>query len=257
MKTTEQNNNTEAKELAMQRALSVSKKPLWRWVEFTLLIAGAALLMGFAAARLDSYLSSRAALKTFADLDATTLSEQQTATHEKQPSEEDEATIEPDFANWSEGRIQAYKASNARQPGALLGVIQIPALHLVAPLLEGTNALTLNRGVGRIAGTARPGAEGNIGIAGHRDSFFRGLKDVTAGDAIELKTRSGMDTYLVEKIQVVAPSDVSVLREQETRSLTLVTCYPFYFVGSAPQRFVVTAFLTQHTPFGQTASVSR
>jgi sortase A len=111
--------------------------------------------------------------------------------------------------------------------------------------------------VGRIAGTARPGEEGNIGIAGHRDSFFRGLKDVTAGDAIELKTRSGMDTYLVEKIQVVAPSDVSVLREQETRSLTLVTCYPFYFVGSAPQRFVVTAFLTQHTPFGQTASVSR
>jgi sortase A len=257
MKTTEQKNDAEGKGSAMQRALSVSKKPLWRWVEFTLLIAGVALLVGFTAARMDSYLSSRAAMKAFADLDSAPTSVQETATPENEPREEDEAVIQPDFANWSEGRVQAYKTSKAKQPGALIGVLQIPALHLMAPLLEGTDALTLNRGVGRIAGTARPGEGGNIGIAGHRDSFFRGLKDIKAGDAIELKTRSGVDTYLVEKIQVVAPSDVSVLREQETHALTLVTCYPFYFVGSAPQRYIVTAFLTQHTPVGQRAFVSR
>lgn len=257
MKSTEQQNGTEAKGAMIQRAFSASKKPLWRWVEFTLLIAGVALLVGFAAARLDSYLSSRAALKAFADLDATSTPVQETATPESQPRDEDGAASEPDFANWSEGRIQAYSRTSARQPGALLGVIQAPALHLLAPLLEGTDALTLNRGVGWIAGTARPGEEGNIGVAGHRDSFFRSLKDIKAGDAIELKTRNGIDTYTVEKIQIVAPRDVSVLREQETHALTLVTCYPFYFIGSAPQRYIVTAFLTQHIPIGQTASVSR
>src|ERR1700744_144236 len=119
MKSTEQRNDVEAKGSKMQRALSMSKKPLWRWVEFPLLIAGIALLVGFAAARIDSYLSSRAALKAFADLDATPASVQETAP-ENQPREEDEAVIEPDFGKWSEGRIQAYKASKAKQPGALV-----------------------------------------------------------------------------------------------------------------------------------------
>jgi len=112
-------------------------------------------------------------------------------------------------------------------------------------LLDGTGALTLNHAVGRIAGTAWPGESGNIGIAGHRDSFFRGLRDVRVGDAIELETPTATNIYIVDQTQIVTPDAVDVLLPRSTPSLTLVTCYPFYFVGSAPQRFIVSASLTQ------------
>ncbi len=87
----------------------------------------------------------------------------------------------------------------------------------------------------------RPGQEGNIGIAGHRDGFFRVLKDIGPGDTIELVTASRRDVYTVDQIVLVSPSDVSVLQARAGRSLTLVTCYPFYFIGSAPQRYIVQA----------------
>jgi sortase A len=98
--------------------------------------------------------------------------------------------------------------------------------------------------VGHIGGTMRPGENGNIGIAGHRDGFFRVLKDVGPGDAIELATTSRTDTYVVDQIVLVSPNDVSVLQPRSISSLTLVTCYPFYFVGSAPQRYIVQASIT-------------
>lgn len=255
MRSTEEENGGAVKRFLMRSAFVIGRKPIWRWTQFTLLVVGLALLVGFAAARLDSYLSYRSALKTFADLDQATASVQEPTGQATGALEEDDVA-EPDFSGWSEGRVDAYK-KGLRHSGDLIGVLQVPALHLLAPLLEGTDGRTLNRGVGRIAGTAQPGEEGNLGIAGHRDSFFRSLKDIKTGDSVELKTRNGMDVYVVEKIQIVAPRDVSVLREHETRALTLVTCYPFYFIGSAPQRFIVTAFHTQHIPVGQTASVSR
>jgi sortase A len=108
-------------------------------------------------------------------------------------------------------------------------------------VLPGTDEFVLNRGVGHIEDTARPGAEGNCGIAGHRDGFFRGLKDIALGDAIELETLDGRQMYHVERRWIVDPEDVSVLDPTPVRSLTLVTCYPFYFIGSAPQRFIVRA----------------
>ena len=95
--------------------------------------------------------------------------------------------------------------------------------------------------VGHIEDTAAPGADGNTGIAGHRDGFFRGLKDITTGDAIELDTLNGKQIYRVERTWVVDPEDVSVLDPTPSRALTLVTCYPFYYVGPAPQRFIVRA----------------
>jgi len=101
--------------------------------------------------------------------------------------------------------------------------------------------------VGHIAGSALPGEVGNVGIAGHRDGFFRALKDVKVGEAVELErqTSAGMrsDQYKVERISVVQPTDVSVVAPTSEATLTLVTCYPFYFVGSAPQRYVVQAKL--------------
>jgi len=124
-----------------------------------------------------------------------------------------------------------------------MALLRIPRSQLEVAILEGTDDLSLNRAVGHIAGTARPGDSGNIGIAGHRDGFFRGLKDVSTGDTIEIMTQRGETTYVIDQITIVNPTDVSVLAPRARSSVTLVTCYPFYFVGSAPQRYIVQASL--------------
>jgi len=112
----------------------------------------------------------------------------------------------------------------------------------------------LNRAVGHIEDTAKPGEKGNVGIAGHRDGFFRGLKDVVKGDTMELETTSGKETYRVDDIRIVKPEDVGVLDPTIVKPedvgvldptsepvITLVACYPFYFVGHAPERYIVRA----------------
>jgi sortase A len=109
--------------------------------------------------------------------------------------------------------------------------------------LEGKDDFTLNRAAGHIEATAEPGQDGNVGIAGHRDGFFRVLKDIHQGDAIELITTKQDIRYVVDELLIVNPQDVSVLQPRSRASLTLVTCYPFYFVGSAPQRFIVHALV--------------
>lgn len=164
---------------------------------------------------------------------------------------------EPDTQLWSPKRIAAYKASLADAVPPPLAVLRIPSLHLEVPVLEGTDDLTLDRAVGHIQGTPEPGEEGNIGIAGHRDGFFRGLKDIQQGDAIEVVTGNRTDLYHVDEMQIVTPQDVSVLRPREAATLTLVTCYPFYYVGSAPQRFIVHAKLATSVESAQTAQENR
>jgi sortase A len=114
---------------------------------------------------------------------------------------------------------------------------------LEVPVLDGIDDLTLNRGVGYIPGTAHLGEPGNIGIAGHRDGFFRILKDVGKGDEIELETPERIDIYQIKDIVIVDKNDVSVLQATSVPTLTLVTCYPFYFIGSAPKRYIVIASL--------------
>jgi sortase A len=128
--------------------------------------------------------------------------------------------------------------------------LRIPKIDLDVPVFNGTDALTLNHAVGRIGGTALPGGPGNIGVAGHRDTFFRGLKDVQKGDLIELRTKKGTDIYLVDEIRIVSPEDTSVLRPRGRPTLTLVTCYPFFFVGSAPKRYIVMASLAREIGSG-------
>jgi sortase A len=132
-----------------------------------------------------------------------------------------------DLSLWSPKRIQAFKDSLAENTAAPIAVLSIPKIHLEVPVFDGTEDLTLNRGVGRILGTARIGQIGNLGIAGHRDGFFRGLKDIGPGDAVELALRSQTLTYVVDTIQIVDPRDVGVLRPTPNATLTLVTCYPF------------------------------
>ena len=227
---------------------------VWIWTERLLLASGVLLVGVYAAVRIDSFLSSRAELRKFAALESTVATSQNDAEEQVLPQAADSGSgmesPEVDFRLWDQRRFQAYRDSLAAQSGAPLGVLRISKIHLEAPVLDGTDDGTLNRGVGRIAGTARPGEQGNIGIAGHRDGFFRGLKDVATGDAIELKTLEGTDTYVVDRIQIVTPDNVDVLRPGPVPLVTLVTCYPFYFVGSAPKRYIVTASLTREIKSG-------
>jgi sortase A len=220
----------------------------WIWLERFLLVLGLSLLIVYGAVRIDGILGSRAALKKFATRSfATSVSQnavEDVAAPQEEVSTQEMERPDVDFSLWDVGRVDGYKQIPAEPSGTPLAVLRIPKIRLEVPVLEGTDNLTLNRGAGRIAGTARPGEQGNIGIAGHRDGFFRGLKNVGVGDAIELKTLRGTDRYVVDRVQIVTPHDVQVLRPRSVPSLTLVTCYPFYFFGSAPQRYIVTASLS-------------
>lgn len=219
----------------------------WTWIERALLASGLALVVIYGAARIESFTASRNAIQNFERASSSSHSGDSDLSQEFSANEE-RPTLELrdiDFSLWSSKRIEKFKATLGTQPQAPLAVLAIPQIGLEVPVFEGTDDLTLNHGAGRIAGTARPGEPGNIGIAGHRDSFFRGLKELTTGDEIRLRTLGGTDTYVVDEIRVVQPSDVSVLRTRPQPSLTLVTCYPFYYFGSAPQRYIVSASLSE------------
>jgi sortase A len=123
------------------------------------------------------------------------------------------------------------------------GVLRIPSLRLEVPVYEGTTEINLNRGAAHIEGTASLAPGGNIGIAAHRDGFFRKLKDITVDAEVLLDTVDGSMRYRVVEIGIVRPTDVRVLANTAVPSITLVTCYPFYFVGSAPRRYIVRAEL--------------
>jgi sortase A len=125
--------------------------------------------------------------------------------------------------------------------GASIGEIQIPRLGLRAMVVQGESAPILRHGVGHLSDTALPGEEGNVVLAGHRDTFFRPLSGVRDGDSITLKTRDGEFEYVVESTSVVVPSAVEVLEPTGGRTLTLITCYPFSYIGAAPNRFIVRA----------------
>lgn len=151
------------------------------------------------------------------------------------------ASVTPDFRLWSERRIKDYQDSLVQHFAPAIAILRIPKINVEVPVLEGTDDLSLNRGVGHVVGTAEPGENGNVAIAGHRDGFFRGLKDIGLGDPIEMAAMGRTDTYIIDRITVVDPSDVSVLKKRPHASLTLITCYPFYFIGSAPKRYIVQA----------------
>ena len=146
----------------------------------------------------------------------------------------------------SDARSRASASTSSKTPptaatGALIGRIEIPRLGLSVIVAEGVDTLTLRRAAGHIPGTALPGQPGNVGIAGHRDRFFRPLRNIRRNDIITLTTLLGEYRYRVVSTKIVSPSDVGVLDPSANEILTLVTCYPFYFVGSAPSRFIVRA----------------
>jgi sortase A len=137
--------------------------------------------------------------------------------------------------------VREVDTGDKTENGGAIGRIEIARLGVSSIILEGSDETTLRRGIGHISGTALPGQPGNVGLAGHRDTFFRALRNVRRDDAIVLRTPRGDYRYHVVWTRTVSPSAIEVLHPTPEASVTLVTCYPFYFVGAAPERFIVRA----------------
>jgi sortase A len=136
---------------------------------------------------------------------------------------------------------RAINLERGSSPAVLIGRLSVPRLHLSAMVREGIDRNTLQVAIGHIPATALPGQAGNVGVAGHRDTFFRGLKDLKTQDEIQFSTLNGDFKYIVVSLIVVEPDNVAALAPSSENVLTMVTCYPFSYVGSAPKRFVVRA----------------
>ena len=198
-----------------------SLRPILRWTQ-RVLFAGAVSMLGYCGFVLvDTWLF------------------QQRASHELERRLDDERR-----ARNSAPRTESPaspEAPAAIGPDGLIGRIEIPRIGLSAVVFEGTDKNTLRHAAGHVSGTALPGQSSNMGIAGHRDTFFRPLRNIRQDDVITLTTLLGEYRYRVVSTKVVSPYDVAVLDPSENEILTLVTCYPFYFVGPAPDRFIVRA----------------
>ena len=197
-----------------------------RLAERACFASGLALLLLEGAVYLDALLGSRAALADF---------EQRRLEH-----------ASPDQSRWSKVRRTKYTQSLKRDQRPL-AVLEIPSVKLEVPVFAGTSQWALNRGVGHVDTTPLPGEAGNSALSGHRDGFFRSLDGVKQGDVLTLRTLEADYSYRVDSISIVDPLDISVLEPTEASVITLITCYPFYYVGSAPDRYIVRATLESNS----------
>jgi sortase A len=193
---------------------------LLKWIGYLLVIGGGAALGWCAAILTDAYLAQRLARQQLESMPRATI-----------------VSLAP-----------APAMRRMVKTGTPLGELSIPRLGVSAAVLQGSDEGTLRVGLGHIETTSLPGESGNVAIAGHRDSFFRPLRNVQIGDDILLDTPSGRVHYRVSSFRVVDPSEVSVIHPTSEAVLTLVTCFPFYFVGSAPDRFIVRANVVEDQP---------
>ena len=139
-------------------------------------------------------------------------------------------------------------SSEAGEKPSVFGRLEIPAIKLTVPLMSGDDSSSLLKGVGHIPGTAMPGGLGNAGLAGHRDMYLRPLKGIQPNMDIKVVDKTGTYHYQVDSTEIVTPDQVRVLDINSRPELTLVTCYPFYYVGNAPKRFIVHAHLLSALP---------
>ena len=212
------------------------------WLELGLYLGGVALIAVFFIIRSDSERMRQEGLEAFEQARASQAEAGQVIPAELPgDSPRRYGDTNPNQDLWAEKRIREYQESLNVVGEPPLAVLSIGHLDINVPVFNGTDEYNLNRGVGRIKGTAWVDTDGNLGIAGHRDGFFRPLKDIQIGDSMDLQTAGGTVTYEVSSIEIVEPEDISVLSPTLERTLTLVTCYPFYYVGHAPTRFIVKA----------------
>jgi sortase A len=199
-----------------------------QWISF---VAGSALCTAYAVALTAGELGRRNDVAQFALAQAPA-----------SESREDQSTLadaSPDQSLWSQRRVREFFATRSLPISEPLAVLHVPSLHLTVPIYPTTSELHLNRGVGAIAGMAALDSGGNLGVAGHRDGYFRALKDISTGSVIEVRTRTRVHRYRVVSIHVVDASDRRLLADTDDPTITLVTCYPFYYLGNAPRRFIV------------------
>jgi sortase A len=194
-------------------------RKILKWTQRVLLVCGILLLGYCAFALTDAWLFQRRAAR---DLDRLQRDRRAASRMTPQP-------------------VSVRVAPAAAVAGSLIGRIEIPRLALSVVVVEGVDRISLRRAVGHIPGTALPGEAGNVGLAGHRDTFFRQLKDVKIADEIQVSTPISNFKYQVVSLRIVDPENVGVLAPSGENVLTLVTCYPFYFVGPAPKRWIVRA----------------
>jgi len=206
----------------------MSRGPLWLWLERALLAVGLALGAWAVATIVEARFFNSLSVKPRDDQPVVVTQTLPPGVHPLPGDAHDASAPQP--------------APTPTQ-GTLLGRIEAPEVHLSAPLLEGSDDGTLSRGAGHIEDTPFPGQPGNIGIAGHRDTVFRPVRRMKVGDAIKIETADRVYHYRITKTSIVGPDDVYVLDPTPQPTLTLVTCYPFEFVGHAPQRFIVRAAL--------------
>jgi sortase A len=147
----------------------------------------------------------------------------------------------PNMQLWSNEAKARYLAALDEADAPVLGVLHAPSLALEVPVYDSDSELNMDRGAGIIDGMAYPHELGHIGIAGHRDGYFRALKDLQLGDRLVLETLHGTKEFIVDDLRVIEPTELDYLQETVDQRLTIVTCYPFYFAGSAPQRYLVRA----------------
>ena len=227
--------------IAVPRGKSVRQGApnILKFVERACTFLGAVGLCVVGYAYLDAAIGSHSAVAAF---------EEAAAEHSSREAEAlaDEIAA-PDQSLWSENAKAKYVKAQARDHDTPVALLNIERLSLEVPVFVGTDRVTLNRGAGIIDGTALPGENGNVVISAHRDSYFRSLKDIAVGDAIVLRTLDGPEHFEVVDISITDPLDVSVLDDTESSTLTLITCYPFYYVGFAPERYIVRAIPTTPT----------
>jgi sortase A len=211
----------------------------WRLVERLLLTVAVVCLAYY------GYVSAESALYQAyetRELDAILASGPAVAVPQQDAQPSASGTTEELATRTAPGRV-VPAALGTPKAGSALGRLEIPRLEVSAIVRSGTDSRTLRLAIGHINGTAAPGESGNVGLAAHRDTFFRRLGEIQPDDEVRLVTARGTYAYRVEGTQIVNPRETWVLNQTDTPTLTLITCYPFRYVGSAPQRFVVRARL--------------
>jgi Ca-activated chloride channel family protein len=210
--------------LAYRRSSTSGRKWVWQAAHYAFLVLGVLVLGSSTFSNLQGYLR-----QVYAGCQLS------------QRLESPRSLIRRRWVRALEGSERSVAEPTSPRAGEVLGRIEIPRLRLCQVILEGTDEKTLKRGPGHIESTAFPGQAGNIGIAAHRDIHFRALKDIRAGDEIRVITPRQTDSYLVESTRIVGPDEVELLDPDFGPGLTLVTCFPFYYIGNAPRRFIVRA----------------
>lgn len=225
-------NRQEGQSESLAKAFGREEMKPARWIEIATWVIGIVLLSSYAALRVSAERDRRDGLQAFQTIRHVALS-QTSAIGLHAPSGQVDQTL------WSRARVQAFRSTTLGELPE--GILRIPALGLIVPIYSGATSSELDRGVGHVQGTAALDSESNAAIAGHRDGFFRALRRIKLGQTLYVETVSSTRRYRVTETRIVTPSDVSILAPTAHASITLVTCYPFYFVGSAPQRFIVRA----------------